>query len=131
MSAGYPKQQEIAGRWCLPYKATLNNNGFAALDLRSATYFGACPWMPAEQQALAATTGVLKGITIRMLSTSVASSVSIAFESAPGQRYVTIDTANALNLQFPKEQKLSILYLDTGAANADLEMLLYFDLESE
>lgn len=131
MSLGYPKMQVVPGRWFFPKSETVNNAGFAAIDFRSPSYFGAGVGMTAAQAAEAGTSGVLKGITLRMLSTSAASSVSVAFSDTPGAFYVTFDTSLALDLQFPKETDLSSLYLDTGGLDADIEMLVYYDLGTE
>ena len=129
MSQGYPKYQQIPGRWRFLLHSTITADGFTAVDFRTTARFGSCTWMTDEQKALAISSGVLKAVYSTIKSES--GSIKLADSISPGNNYVTCDTTTGLSLQFPKEAKISTLYVDTGNVAVEVECEVWFDLESE
>lgn len=129
MSAGYPKQQVIPGRWRFLIHHKVQANGFTAIDLRTDLCFGSCPWMTAEQKVKAKNQGVLKAIY--MVHKVGAGTVKIADSATPGDHYATCDSSTALNLQYPKEAGVSVVYVDTNNDSVEVECEVWFDLEEE
>jgi hypothetical protein len=128
-TAGYPKSQNVPGRWRFLIHHTITANGFTAFDLRTDTCFGSCPWMTAEQKLLAKSEGVLKAVY--MVHKSGDGSVKWADSADPGAHYVTCDASTGLNLQYPKEAGISQVYVDTDNVAVTVECEVWFDLRSE
>ena len=128
-SPGYPKTQNVPGRWRFLIRHTITANGFTEFDLRTDTCFGSCPWMTAAQKVQAKAQGVLKAIY--MVHKAGEGSVKVADSASPGSHYVTCDTTTGLNLQYPKEAKVSRIYVDTANVAVTVECEVWFDLEDE
>ena len=126
---GYPKTQNVPGRWCFVIHHTLQHDGFTAIDLRTDTCFGSCPWMTAAQKAKAKAQGVLKAIY--MIHKAGEGSVKLADSAGPGNHYSTCDSTTGLQRQYPKEAGVHTLYVDTANVEVEVECEVWFDLEEE
>ena len=126
---GYPKMQEIPGRWRGFRHVTITADGWTLVELRNSTRFGSCPWLSEDQQALAESGGVLKALYVTMQSDT--GTLKIAESESPGVNYVSCDASTGLALQWPKEAGVHQLWIDTGNEALTFEVEFWFDLETE
>ena len=120
-------QTNTPGTYKVVRTLTETHDGFTAYDMRTDSWFGACPRLSASEKVAAKARGEVKQINISVTT----GLVRLSEEAVPVGRYSTATATGvfpSLTSSFLNSDSFYEPYLDTNNSSATFEVEVWFDI---